>query len=49
MNVDTATSTFLGLKRIAVAGVSRAADSPANAIAKRLREADHEVLSLIHI
>jgi len=46
MDTSTATQTFLALKRIAVAGVSRAGGSPANAIAQRLRETDHDVFAL---
>jgi predicted CoA-binding protein len=46
MNIDDAVQAFLSKKRIAVAGVSHAGDSPANAIAKRLRETDHEVFPL---
>lgn len=46
MDIDTATATFLSLKRIAVAGVSRSGGSPANAIATRLRESDHEVFAI---
>ncbi len=46
MQTDVAAQTFLALKRIAVVGVSRAGSSPANAIAKRLRETDHEVFAV---
>lgn len=35
---------FLDQKRIAVAGVSRGGDQPANAIYKRLKETGHEVI-----
>ena len=37
---------FLGQKRIAVAGVSRRGDLPANAIYKKLRGAGHEVFAV---
>jgi uncharacterized protein len=43
MKVDDAARAFLAAKRIAVAGVSHDGESPANAIAKRLRETGHEV------
>lgn len=46
MDVDLATRTFLDLKHIAVVGVSRAGQSPANAIAKRLRETGHVVSAI---
>jgi len=46
MHMDDAVATFLGLSRIAVAGVSRSGDSPANAIAQRLRETGHEVYAI---
>lgn len=46
MNIDDAVKEFLDKKRIAVAGVSHAGDSPANAIAKRLRETGHEVFAV---
>lgn len=46
MHIDDAVQTFLALKRIAVAGVSHGGASPANAIAKRLRETGHEVFAL---
>lgn len=38
IRMDEAVEAFLGLGRIAVVGVSRGGRSPANAIAKRLRE-----------
>ncbi|MCA9653604.1 MAG: CoA-binding protein [Myxococcales bacterium] len=44
--MDEATRTFLELKRVAVAGVSRSGRSPANAIAKKLRETGHEVFAI---
>jgi predicted CoA-binding protein len=43
MKIDDAVKAFLDKKRIAVAGVSHGGDSPANAIANRLRETGHEV------
>ncbi len=46
MDTDVAAADFLKLKRIAVAGVSRTGQSPANAIATRLRETDHEVFAI---
>lgn len=46
MDTDAAVDAFLALRRIAVAGVSRRGTSPANAIAKRLRESDHEVFAI---
>jgi predicted CoA-binding protein len=46
MNIDEAVKTFLDLKRIAVAGVSHAGTSPANAIAKRPRDSGHEVFAV---
>ncbi|MFC1661430.1 CoA-binding protein [Gemmatimonadota bacterium] len=41
-----AVSEFLGLRRIAVAGVSRASDIPANTIYRRLREKGYEVFAV---
>jgi len=46
MQMDEAAQTFLALRRIAVAGVSRTAKSPANAIAQRFREHDYEVFAI---
>ncbi|MGF1466518.1 MAG: CoA-binding protein [Sandaracinaceae bacterium] len=46
MEIDAAARAFLDLERIAVAGVSRKGQSPANAIAARLRETGHEVFAL---
>jgi predicted CoA-binding protein len=46
MDIDAAVKSFLDLRRIAVAGVSRSGSSPANAIAERLRETDHEVFAV---
>lgn len=46
MQMDEATRAFLALRRIAVAGVSRTAKSPANAIAKRFRDNDYEVFAI---
>ncbi|MCB9796715.1 MAG: CoA-binding protein [Alphaproteobacteria bacterium] len=46
MDTTAATEAFLALERIAVAGVSRSGQSPANAIATRLRETGHEVFAL---
>lgn len=37
---------FLALKRIAVAGVSRAGQSPANLIYRRLRDSGHQVFAV---
>lgn len=39
-------SEFLAARRIAVAGVSRTAGQPANAIYKRLRESGHDVYAV---
>ncbi len=46
MEMQEAARAFLALRRIAVAGVSRKAQSPANAIARRLRETGHEVFAI---
>lgn len=46
MDTDAAITTFLGLERLAVAGVSRSGGSPANAIARRLRETGHQVFAI---
>lgn len=46
MQTDEAVAAFLGLRRIAVAGVSRGGQSPANAIATRLRQSGHEVFAI---
>ena len=46
MDIDTATKAFLALERIAVVGVSRTGQSPANHIAKRLRETGHQVFAV---
>ena len=45
-NVPVAVERYLSAKRIAVAGVSRASSSPANAIFRRLRETGHEPIPL---
>jgi uncharacterized protein len=42
--VPAAVAEFLDGKRIAVAGVSRAGNQPANAILRRLRETGHEAI-----
>jgi predicted CoA-binding protein len=46
METQKAVEEFLALKRIAVAGVSRSGESPANAIAQRFRETGHEVFAV---
>ncbi len=46
MQIDQAVQAFLDLDRLAVVGVSRAGDSPANAIARRLRETEHQVFAV---
>ena len=42
--VPAAVAAFLAGKRIAVAGVSRSGNAPANAILRRLRDNGHEVI-----
>ena len=42
-SIPDAVTEFLARKRLAVAGVSRSAQQPANAIYRRLRETGHEV------
>lgn len=42
--VPAAVAAFLAGKRIAVAGVSRSGNAPANAILRRLRDTGHEVI-----
>lgn len=44
MAVPQSIATFLSGERIAVAGVSRSGNEPANAIFRRLRETGHEVV-----
>lgn len=44
--VPPAVAAFLAGKRIVVAGVSRSANAPANAIFRRLRDSGHEVIPL---
>lgn len=39
-------AAFLSSKRIAVAGVSRSGDQPANAIFRKLRDAGHDVVPI---
>ena len=46
MQMDEAAQSFLALRRIAVAGVSRSNRSPANAIAQRFRDHDYEVFAI---
>ncbi len=46
MQIDQAVQAALDLDRLAVVGVSRAGDSPANAIARRLRETEHQVFAV---
>jgi predicted CoA-binding protein len=46
MHIDQAAAAFLSSPRIAVAGVSRSGQSPANAIATRLRQTDHQVFAI---
>jgi predicted CoA-binding protein len=46
MRSSDAAAAFLALKRIAVVGVSRSGQSPANGIAKRLRETGHDVFAV---
>lgn len=46
MLLDNAVATFLALPRIAVVGVSRSGQSPANGIAQRLRETEHTVFAV---
>ena len=43
-DLKTATAAFFSARRIAVAGASRQADQPGNAIFERLRRAGHEVV-----
>jgi uncharacterized protein len=45
-NVPAAITEFLNSKRIAVAGVSRGGNQPANAIFRRLWETGHEVIPI---
>lgn len=45
-SIPTAIADFLSGKRIAVAGVSRGGNQPANAIFKRLRETGHEAIPI---
>jgi uncharacterized protein len=42
--IPQSVETFLGGRRIAVAGVSRTGNQPANAIFRRLRDTGHEVV-----
>lgn len=44
--LDDAVREFLAMHRIAVAGVSRAADIPANYIYRKLRDAGYEVFAI---
>lgn len=44
--VPPSVTAFLACKRVAVAGVSRSADAPANAIYRRLLETGHEVFAV---
>lgn len=46
MDIESATKAFLALRRIAVVGVARDGQSPANHIARRLRETGHEVYAV---
>lgn len=45
-NVPAAVESFLAGKRIVVAGVSRSASAPANAIFRRLRDTGHEAIAV---
>lgn len=45
-SVPPSIASFLACKRIAVAGVSRAGNAPANAIYRRLAETGHEVFAI---
>ena len=44
--VPPSVADFLACKRVAVAGVSRSGNAPANAIYRRLAEAGHEVFAV---
>ena len=44
--IPSSVAEFLAGKRIAVAGVSRAGNQPANAIFRRLRDTGHEVIPI---
>jgi uncharacterized protein len=46
MRVPDSVARFLACRRIAVAGVSRAGDLPANAIFRRLRDTGHDVVPI---